>query len=100
MEGGAVISNEVLASYAADAAQQVPGVRGLSDRALRRRRGVRISGEDGDVSVELRLVVDWGASIPDVGREVQTRVREYLGRMADTSPRAVDVVIDEIGPVS
>jgi uncharacterized alkaline shock family protein YloU len=48
--------------------------------------------------VELHLAVDWGASIPDVGREVQARVREYLQRMADVEPAAVDVVVDEIGP--
>ena len=50
------------------------------------------------VRVELHLVVDWGASIPDVGRSVQARVREYLGAMADVEPAAVDVVVDEIGP--
>ena len=48
--------------------------------------------------VELHLAVDWGASIVDVGRAVQTRVRDYLLRMADVEPIAVDVVVDEIGP--
>jgi uncharacterized alkaline shock family protein YloU len=33
-----------------------------------------------------------------VGREVQTRVREYLLRMADVDPAVVDVTVDEIGP--
>jgi uncharacterized alkaline shock family protein YloU len=98
MEGGAVISNDVLASYAADAAQQVPGIRGISERVLRR-RGVRVSGEDGGVTIELRLVVEWGASIPEVAREVQARVRDYLAQMTDTRLVGIDVVIDEIGPV-
>jgi uncharacterized alkaline shock family protein YloU len=40
--------------------------------------------------------VEWGASIPDVGRAVQSRVREYVGRMADIDLVAVDVVVDEV----
>jgi uncharacterized alkaline shock family protein YloU len=48
--------------------------------------------------VELYLDVDWGSSIPDVGREVQLRVLEYLERMAGSRLAAVNVVIDSIGP--
>jgi uncharacterized alkaline shock family protein YloU len=48
------------------------------------------------VRVELHISVDWGASIPDVGREVQRRVAAYLERMAGVRPEAVDVVVDEI----
>jgi uncharacterized alkaline shock family protein YloU len=50
------------------------------------------------VRVELHLAVDWGASIPEVGRAVQERVREYLLRMADVEPVAVEVIVDGIGP--
>ena len=87
----ATISSDILASYAADAARDVPGVRSLS-----RHKGVRVEEENGRVRVELHLVVDWGASIPDVGREVQERVAAYLTRMASIEPEAVDVVVDEI----
>ena len=73
-------------------------MRGVAESPLPGRRGVRVTGGDGDVRVEVHLQVDWGASIPGVGREVQLRVREYLGRMADVEPLAVDVVVEEIGP--
>jgi uncharacterized alkaline shock family protein YloU len=98
LEGQASISADILARYAADAAQEVVGVRGVTESPLPGRRGVRVTGDDGEVRVELHLVVDWGASIPSVGRDVQARVREYLVRMADVEPFAVDVVVDEIGP--
>jgi uncharacterized alkaline shock family protein YloU len=88
----------VLSRYAADAARGVDGVRGLVERALPYRRGVKLETEERRVKVELRLAVDWGASIPHVGREVQHRVREYLKRMADVDADQVDVVVDEIGP--
>jgi len=94
----ATISSDILASYAADAAREVDGVRGLVESALHRRKGVRIVDEDGRVRVELHLAVEWGVSIPEVGREVQQRVAAYLERMAKVDPEAVDVIVDEIGP--
>ncbi len=100
MGGHASISPEVLARYAADAALEVDGVRGLVESHLPRHRAVRISGAEGEpVSVELQLVLGWGASFPEVGRVVQERVADYLARMADLRPARVDVVVAEIGPV-
>jgi PadR family transcriptional regulator PadR len=99
VEGQSSISTDILARYAADAAGEVVGVRGLSESSMPGRRGgVRVSGDDAGVRVELHLVVDWGASVPAVGREVQAQVREYLLRMADVEPASVDVVVEEIGP--
>jgi len=99
VEGQASISTDILARYAADAAGEVVGVRGLSESSIPGRRGgVRVTGEDSGVRVELHLVVDWGADVPAVGHEVQDRVREYLLRMADVEPAAVDVIVEEIGP--
>ena len=83
MEGQASISSDILARYAADAACEVGGVREA--------RKVKVDAE----RVELRLTVEWGVSIPALGREVQQRVREYLARMADIDP-AVDVVVERI----
>ncbi|MHB8468212.1 MAG: Asp23/Gls24 family envelope stress response protein [Gaiellaceae bacterium] len=94
MAGRASISADILARYAADAAREVGGVRGVPKRA------VKIAGENGSISVELQLTVEWGASIPTLAREVQERVREYLARMADVVPASVDVVVDEIGPAA
>jgi uncharacterized alkaline shock family protein YloU len=98
VNGQPTISADILASYAADAAREVSGVGGFVESPLPGRRGVRIGEEEGRVRVELHLIVDWGASIPEVGRTVQERVREYLGRMAGVEPSAVDVVVDEVGP--
>lgn len=97
MEGHASISGDVLASYAADAAREVSGVAGVVESPLHRHRGVRVADDDGAVRVELHLAVDWGVSVPDVGAAVQARVTEYLTRMADVVPAAVDVVVDEVG---
>jgi uncharacterized alkaline shock family protein YloU len=97
MDGQASISPEILASYAADAAREVEGVRDLIESHLPPRKGVRVAtADDGRVTVELQLALRWGSSAPEVGREVQVRVREYLRRMADLEPMAVNVVVAEI----
>jgi len=98
LEGRALISNDVLASYAGDAAREVQGVRALVESHLPRHRGVRVLEDEGELVVELHLDVAWGASIPRVGAEVQRRVADYLERMADVRPARIDVAVDEIGP--
>ena len=80
------VSHEVLARYAADAAAEVPGVQ------TKQRRGARVVGD----TVEVHVVVDYGANLPQVARDVQARVLEYLGQMADARPAAVDVVVDDV----
>ena len=99
MAGRGSISTDILARYAGDAAREVTGVRGLVESHLHRHRGVRVLEDDGAVRIEVHVEADWGASLPDVGRKVQQRVRDYLGRMAEVEPEAVDVVVDDVGPV-
>ena len=88
----AVVSADVVARYAADAAREVDGVAGIVEGV---RKGIRV--EDGEI--ELHLALKWGVSIPQVGSEVQERVADYLERMADSRPAAVNVVVEEVdGP--
>lgn len=96
MEGHARISNDILARYAADAALEVPGVRGLVESTLHRHQGVRISGDGDQLAVEVHLEVEWGASIPAIGRHVQRRVDDCLRGMADARPASIDVVVDAV----
>ncbi len=91
MEGHSVISPDVLARYAADAAREVDGVHGL----VGRHEGVKVSREDDRVGIELHLELDWGANAPSVGAAVQAHVADCLARMADVRPATIDVVIDE-----
>ena len=71
MEGHSVISPEVLARYALDAAAEVKGVH------PKHRRGARVVGAE----VEVHVVVDYGANIPSVAAQVQARVADYLQQM-------------------
>jgi uncharacterized alkaline shock family protein YloU len=86
VEGHSVISPEVLARYALDAAAEVRGVH------TKHRRGARVVGG----VVDVHIVVDYGAEIPAVAAEVQQRVADYLVKMADVRPTAVNVVVDDV----
>lgn len=97
MDGHAVISQDVLASYAADAARGAHGVHALA-RGARRQHGVRVAEEDGVLRVEVHVTLTWGAAAPEVGVAVQRRVADYLARMAVLPPVAVDVVVGGIEP--
>jgi uncharacterized alkaline shock family protein YloU len=90
-EGHALISPEVLASYAADAARAVKGVHGL----VGRHEGVKVAREEGRVAVELQVALEWGANAGIVGAQIQAKVAETLARMADVRPHTVDVVVAE-----
>jgi uncharacterized alkaline shock family protein YloU len=104
------ISHAVIATYAASAAREVPGVRGISDGHLgllerraepdRAPRGVRVLADGDHIALELHVVAEWGAILPDVAAAVQAAVREYLSAMIDLDVRDVAVVIDDVAPAA
>jgi uncharacterized alkaline shock family protein YloU len=95
LNGHAAISHELLASYAADAALEVDGVRGLVD-APRRHRGVRVKEENGAIGLEIHLELKWGTSAPIVGSAVQARVSTYVSRTTNLTSVGVDVVVQDV----
>jgi uncharacterized alkaline shock family protein YloU len=86
-----VISNDVLARYAGDAALEVDGVSGLTHDAA------EISESDGALDVDVHVELAWGAGADGVARRVQERVVEYLERMANVHVGSVDVVVERVG---
>ena len=90
MADQATIATDILARYAADAALEVEGVRAIAGR-----RGVRVSGKE-TIRIEIHVVAQRDASLPALGRAVQSRVRRYLSSMADVEPTSVDVVVDAV----
>jgi uncharacterized alkaline shock family protein YloU len=88
----ALVSSDVVARYAGDAAREVDGVTRVVEGG---RKGIRV--ENGEI--ELHLAVRWGVSIPEVGATVQASVADYLERMADLRPVVVNLVVEEVdGP--
>ncbi len=104
------ISHAVIATYAAAAAREVPGVRGISDGHLgrlerraepdRAPRGVRVLADGDEIALELHVVAQWGARLPDVAAALQSAVRDYLAAMIELEVRQVAVVIDDVAPAA
>jgi uncharacterized alkaline shock family protein YloU len=101
------ISHAVIATYAADAARDVPGVHALigghfgsldrrtdPDRAA---KAVRVSARNGGVALAIHVIVDWRASIPEVSAAVSDAVTRYLREMVDLAAD-VTVYVDGLAP--
>jgi uncharacterized alkaline shock family protein YloU len=93
MEGHALISPEVLARYAADAARDVAGVAALGESGLHRARGASVREADGSFVVEVNVELEWGSSAAEVGTAIQRSVSDYLEQMAAVAPASVDVLV-------
>ena len=85
MNDGLTITDAALSQIVVGAAEQVDGVR------VRRRRGV----EPQDGRVTLSLAARYGTVLPDLARDVQTRVADALSTMCDLQV-SVDVSIEEL----
>jgi uncharacterized alkaline shock family protein YloU len=86
-----VISSEVLARYAGDAALEVEGVSALA------RDAADVSPAEGSFDIDVHVELAWGAAAESVAADVQERVAEYIERMANVSVGTVDVVIERVG---
>jgi uncharacterized alkaline shock family protein YloU len=86
-----VISNDVLARYAGDAALEVGGVSRLAQDA------VQIAGSDGSFDVDIHVELEWGAAAQEVAQRVQERVAEYVEQMANVRVGSVHVVVERVG---
>lgn len=105
--GDIKISHSVIASIVRLAALQVNGVSGVGGRFVdgiaemfskkESDRGVRIEeDETGSYTVELRLVITYGAEIGKTAFNVQMAVREQVSQMTGKPVKRVDVVIEGV----
>ena len=100
------VANEVVASIAAMAALQIPGVRAMYqpggqqiERILRRshaHRGVRVELIDDALRLDVYIVMEAGGNVPAVGADVQRRVADAIDRMLDLRVAEVNVFVSEV----
>lgn len=100
--GAVQIRNEVIASIAAQAAQEVEGVCGVwrgwwpALPFLPAGMGVKVETQDQEVRLWMRLVTEYGVSLPEVALRVQDRVREMVERMTNLLVSEVHVSIQHV----
>lgn len=108
--GSVKIADEVVAVIAALAATEVKGVSslfgGITGSMVARKgikalsRGVRVTVVENTVKVELLLNLAYGYSIPEVGQEVQKKVKSSIENMTslevtEVNIRVADVAVSE-----
>lgn len=104
--GNIHISEEVLAAIAAAAALEVEGVSGLaanlgSDIAelLGKKnlaKGVRVKMEEEKVEVELSVLMEYGSTIPEMGKAIQEGVKNAIESMTGLEVSGVNVNVGGI----
>lgn len=101
--GNIHISEEVLAVIAAAAALEIPGVNGLAGNLgsdiqelwgkKNLARGVHVQVAEEQVSIELSILMDYGYTIPEIGKAVQESVRTSVEAMSGLLVDQVNVSV-------
>ena len=101
-----LVSHEVIASYAADAARTVPGIvemhashwKKLSSRVRETHSGGVVVKDSplGGVEVEIHARVAWGTVIPELADQVEIAVRSRMTALLSLDLDAVTLFVDEI----
>ena len=88
------ISNEAVATYVGIAIVEVSGVYGMSGtlagitEAISGKksytRGVKVEVTDKTAKIDVSIVVEYGARIPDVAFEIQTKVKKAVKKSVET----------------
>ena len=104
--GSVQIHNNVIAAIARVAALKIPGVvemsgglvDGLAGMIGKKspERGIRVEHEDATVTLELHVVLEFGARIPHVAWQIQTDVRAAVEKMTGKPVKAVHVIVQGV----
>ena len=102
------VSSNVYTTIAGMAASNCFGVKGMAVRSmtdglvhlLRKEavsKGVLVSFHpDGEISIDLHIIVDYGVNLSAVGEAIISEVRYVLTKTTDAHVRAVNVYVDGI----
>ena len=100
------IADEVISIVASLAAQEVPGVLGISggltdgiNRFLGKEnasKGVRLKFEGKTVNANVYINVEYGSCIPEIALEVQEKVKEAIEAMTGYEVQFVDVNVEGV----
>ena len=96
--GQVKISNDVIVTIAGLAALEVEGVEtitSLTDKLLKN-NGVKIQIEDGKVTLDVVITVEYGMVIPDVCTKVQENVKNTVETMTGLEVSQVNIQVQEI----
>ena len=104
------IANEAVATYAGIAVSEVQGVYGMSGgfagitEALSGKKnlakGIKVDVGENDAKIDVNIIVEYGARIPDVAFEIQTRVKKTVESMTGLKVVEVNVHVQGVHMIS
>ena len=99
------ISNETIATYAGIAISEVSGVytmggalAGITEAISGKKnfaKGIKVDVEEQKVKIDVNIIVEYGARIPDVAFDIQTRVKKSVEAM--TGLKVLEVNVNDQG---
>ena len=107
-QGDILISDAVLSDITGAAATSCYGVKGMAYRSMTdglvhvlgpaaMSKGVHITQHDeGDISIELQIIVESGVNMTAISREIISQVRYLVNKNTGAHIRSVDVFVDSI----
>ena len=104
--GAISFADEVIATIAGLATIDIDGVAGMSGKRIdgiteflgkkNLSKGITVEVGKDDVTVSMNIVVDYGASIPDVCKNIQQSVKKAIETMAGLHVSAVNVDVQAL----
>lgn len=100
------ISNDVVATYAGIAVSEVDGVHamaggfaGITEAFSGKKnlsKGIKVDVGEKSVKIDVNIIVEYGARIPDVAYEIQTRIKKSVESMTDLKVSEVNVHVQGV----
>ncbi|MCI8273269.1 MAG: Asp23/Gls24 family envelope stress response protein [Clostridia bacterium] len=104
---GIKIANDVVAVIAGVAVSEVPGVASMSGgfaggitEVLSGRKnlskGIRVDADEKEVKIDVNIIVEYGARIPDIAFDIQNRVKKAVENMTGLKVAEVNVHVQGV----
>ena len=98
---GIRIANDVIAAIANKAASEVPGVYsmsgGISDVfGKKMSKGIKVDAGENSTKIDVNIIVEYGARIPDIAFEIQNRVKKAVESMTGLEVLEVNVHVQGV----
>ena len=100
------ISNDVVATYAGIAVSEVEGVyamaggfAGFTEAISGKKnlsKGIKVEVGEKTTKIDVNIIVEYGARIPDVAYEIQTRIKKSVESMTDLKVLEVNVNVQGV----
>lgn len=104
------IANEAIATYAGIAVNEISGVYGMAGTfsgitevisgKKNYSRGIKVDVDEKDVKIDVNIIVEYGARIPEIAFEIQTKVKKSVETMTGLKVREVNVNVQGVHAIT